>query len=57
MFFLFSGIFVKKMRNSQVLVRRKAMGMFYKEERGFNRVSRAKGTRMKSPRSARLDVH
>jgi len=34
-FFLFSGIFSKKMRNSQMWMERKVMGMFFKEGGGL----------------------
>ena len=44
-FFLFSGIFDKKVRNSQVLIERKAMMMFFKKENKSNEVSRTKKTR------------
>ena len=50
--FLFVGFFAKKMRNSQVLIEKKVMGMFSKEEWGFNEVSRATRARIKSLRSA-----
>ncbi|KAJ8423276.1 hypothetical protein Cgig2_022160 [Carnegiea gigantea] len=48
----------RKKKNSQVLTGKKAMGMFSKEERlSKNEGSRAKGARIKSPRSALLVVH
>ena len=46
-FFLFSGIFSKKMRNSQVLMQREATVMIFKEENTFDKGLRAKGARLK----------
>ena len=45
------------MRNSQVLIERKAMEMFSKKERGSNKISRTKRVTMKSIRSAWSTVH
>jgi len=41
-FFLFFGGAVKKVRNSQVLMHRKAMGMIFKKEKMSHEVSKAK---------------
>jgi len=45
------------MRILQVLIGRKAMGMFSKEEKKPSEVLRAKRGRMKSSRSAQLVVY
>ena len=49
-FSLFLGIIVKKMRNPQVLMQRKALGMIFKEEKRSNDVWRTKRARLKSPK-------
>ena len=57
-FFLFLGIFAKKMKNSQVLIRQKTMmRFFFKEEMSSNKVLSPKRARMKNTISALLALH
>jgi len=56
-FFLFLEILSKKMRNSQVLIERKAMRMFSNKEKRSNKVSRVERAKMESPINAWLAVH
>ena len=54
MVFLFSGVFYKEVRNSLVLIERKAIGMSSEKEKRYDEVMRAGKAKPKSRRECMI---